>query len=238
MIEIKTLSHFLGNLQSSDQKPDFWNSFTKQTSVSYCIMCHFSLVIGLHHQLFIILGILSFYVIEPIGKYYLPIQVVQYIVSSRCWKPLWYVLKKTTFILLLNHYQSNKIMDEFLLQSHNGLPHSSGKSGVKETWVGIMLTGNVHKTNRYQGLMYLQLLCCWFWKRKPLFLPILSNLIYITLLLFSIIMLKLKKNGILFCQNFLCISFNCSALFHYFTKSNKTLSSCKLFYSYLQLWEG
>ena len=96
-------------------------------------MYHFSLVIGLHHQLFIILGILSFYVIEPIAKYYLPIQIVQYIVSSHCRKPLWYVLEKTTFILLLNHYQSNKIMDEFLLQSHDGLPHSSGKSEVKET---------------------------------------------------------------------------------------------------------
>ena len=31
MTEIKALSLFQGNPQSSDQKPDFWNSSTKQT---------------------------------------------------------------------------------------------------------------------------------------------------------------------------------------------------------------
>ena len=58
------------------------------------------------------------------------------------------VLEKTTFIILLNDYQSNEIMDDFLLQSHDALPHGSDSSGIKETRAGIMLTGNVDETNR------------------------------------------------------------------------------------------
>ena len=43
--------------------------------------------------------------------------------------------------------------------------------------------------------MYLELLCCWFWKRKSLFVLILSKLDYESLLLFSesLFILKLKK---------------------------------------------
>ena len=55
---------------------------------------------------------------------------------------------KTTFIILLNDYQSHKIMDNFLLQLHDPLPHGSGCSGVKEIGAGIMLAGNEHETNR------------------------------------------------------------------------------------------
>ena len=36
MIEIKALSLFQGNPRSSDQEPDFWNSFTKQTQPFAC----------------------------------------------------------------------------------------------------------------------------------------------------------------------------------------------------------
>ena len=52
--------------------------------------------------------------------------------------------------------------------------------------------------------MYLQLLCCWFRKRKSLFVLILWKLVYESLLLFFDIMLvekkvekKVEKNGIL-----------------------------------------
>ena len=41
--------------------------------------------------------------------------------------------------------------------------------------------------------MYLQLLCCWFWKRKSLFVLILWKLVYESLLLFFDIMLVEKK---------------------------------------------
>ena len=91
------------------------------------------------------------------------------------------------------------------------------------------------------GLMYLRLLCCWFWKRKSLFVLILSKLVYESLLLFSDIMLKLKKMG--FCwksklPELFCIWVDCSTLFHFLAKSNETLFSFKLFYCYLDLWEG
>ena len=36
MIEIKALSYFQGNPQSSVHKPNFWNSFTKQTQQFQC----------------------------------------------------------------------------------------------------------------------------------------------------------------------------------------------------------
>ena len=36
MIVIKALSSFQENTQSSDQKPDVWNSFTKQTKQFLC----------------------------------------------------------------------------------------------------------------------------------------------------------------------------------------------------------
>ena len=36
MVEIKALSIFQGNPQSSDQEPDFRNGFTKQTQQSPC----------------------------------------------------------------------------------------------------------------------------------------------------------------------------------------------------------
>ena len=36
MFQIKALSYFQGILQSNDQKPDFWNSFTEQTQKFLC----------------------------------------------------------------------------------------------------------------------------------------------------------------------------------------------------------
>ena len=39
-------------------------------------------------------------------------------------------------------------MDDCLLQSHGALTHGSSSSGIKETRASIMLTGNIHKTNR------------------------------------------------------------------------------------------
>ena len=60
---------------------------------------------------------------------------------------MWDVLEKTTFIVLLNEYQSTKVMDDFLLRSHDALPHGSGSRDFKEIRAGIMFTGNVHETN-------------------------------------------------------------------------------------------
>lgn len=64
-------------------------------------------------------------------------------------KPLKDLFSKTNLFIYLNDYRKNSIVDEILLQSHEGFSHGSAASDTQVTRAVLMMAANDAETARH-----------------------------------------------------------------------------------------